>query len=94
MIHFYLYPQPDAKSQFVADVKINYEMPGWPNVIEMETGTLTLIQAGALAYNQAQSEGQAVQKGKFKEVWLGGSQFLTKPDLEDIVGRAFPVVLK
>lgn len=94
-IYFYLYPQPDAKRERVATVDITYEMPGWPSVIELDKGRLhSLIEAGVLAYNQAQTEGQTNNKGKIVEAWIDGREFLTPEDLTDIVGNAFPVLTK
>ncbi|WP_069353372.1 hypothetical protein [Burkholderia cenocepacia] len=94
-IYFYLYPQPDAKRERVATVEITYEMPGWPSVVELDKGRLhSLIEAGVLAYNQAQTEGQVNKKGKIVEAWIDGREFLTSEDLTDIVGNAFPVLTK
>lgn len=74
---------------------ITYEMPGWPNVIELDKGeSHSVIEAGVLAYSQAQTEGQANNKGKITQVWIDGREFLTPEDLKDIVGNAFPVLLK
>ncbi|KJK14730.1 hypothetical protein UB46_38260 [Burkholderiaceae bacterium 16] len=95
IIYFYLHPQPDRERKLVASVDITYEMPGWPTIIELAKGQPhTLVQAGALAYTQAQTEGQVNKKGKIIEAWIDGREFLTPEDLKDIVGNAFPVVLK
>ncbi|WP_434032694.1 hypothetical protein [Cupriavidus sp. a3] len=93
IIYFYLHPQPDAQHERVATVEVTYEMPGWPTVIETPSEQRSVMEAGVLAFNQAQTEGQVNGK-TIQEVWLDGNEFLTKADLEDITGRAFPVVAK
>ncbi|WP_175751978.1 hypothetical protein [Burkholderia ambifaria] len=94
-IYFYLYPQPDAERERVATVDITYEVPGWPNVIELDKGRPhSVVEAGVLAYNQALTEAQTNNRGKIVEAWIDGREFLTAEDLKGIVGNTFPVLTK
>lgn len=90
-----LKPKPDASNRAkVGDVDLDCTNPGGTRLDPMEPGLepRTVIQAGVLAYQYAQNEAEQA-KSPIVEARLEGREFLDIADVEDIVGRAFPVTL-
>ncbi|WP_439673235.1 hypothetical protein AEMCBJ_34280 (plasmid) [Cupriavidus necator] len=87
-----LKPQPDANRVLVGDVELDCTNAGGTRLQPMGRDPLprTVIQAGVLAYQYAQHEAEQ-HKTKIVEARLEGREFLDVPDVEDIVGRVFPV---
>lgn len=50
----------------------------------------SLIQAGTEAHHVAQSDAAAID-AKIVEVRMTGEEFLTKPDVEQIMGYLYPI---